>query len=437
MAENHVLLETIQLTQTAASVTFDNIPQTGYTDLKIVASSRIDSTTPNIEISFNGSTTSFSNKVVYGDGSTAASTSYARHIGYATMSSNTANTFGSAEIYIPNYTSSNHKSFSSEGVSENNATQAYSSLDAGLWSNTAAITSITLTPQSANNFVANSTFSLYGIAALGTTPTVAPKATGGNIVANDGTYWYHAFLTSGNFTPQIELTCDVLTIAGGGAGGRGGGGAGGLVYATAQSVTTLSQVTVGAGGATRTSDGAGLSNPGNNSQFASLTAAIGGGAAGGYSVNGGNGGSGGGAGWGAGAYSGGTGSQGSNGGAGDNAGGGGGGFSTAGASGASGTPTAGGNGSSTYSSWGLATNTGQNVSGTRWYAGGGGASGNTSQSNTSGGNGGGGTGVSSSGGTPVAGTANTGGGGGGGSGSTTIGGAAGGSGIVIIRYPMA
>ena len=40
MAGNHVLLETIELTQNAASVTFDNIPQTGYTDLKVVVSGR-------------------------------------------------------------------------------------------------------------------------------------------------------------------------------------------------------------------------------------------------------------------------------------------------------------------------------------------------------------------------------------------------------------
>ena len=40
MAGNHVLLETIELTQTTTSVTFDNIPQTGYTDLKIIMNAR-------------------------------------------------------------------------------------------------------------------------------------------------------------------------------------------------------------------------------------------------------------------------------------------------------------------------------------------------------------------------------------------------------------
>jgi hypothetical protein len=55
----------------------------------------------------------------------------------------TANTFGNTEFYIPNYTSSNYKSFSVDGVTENNATAAFA-LYAGLWSNTAAITSFRL-----------------------------------------------------------------------------------------------------------------------------------------------------------------------------------------------------------------------------------------------------------------------------------------------------
>jgi hypothetical protein len=37
---NYVLLERIELNASAASVTFANIPQTGYTDLKVVLSAR-------------------------------------------------------------------------------------------------------------------------------------------------------------------------------------------------------------------------------------------------------------------------------------------------------------------------------------------------------------------------------------------------------------
>ena len=445
MPANYVLLERIELNASAASVTFSNIPQTGYTDLKIVASVRSDKPSygfSNFALSINGSTANLATRYLEGSGSAATSGSTTTGAaGNINGPSSTANVFSNTEFYFPNYTSSNYKSWSEDHVTEANATTAWMDFFAGLWSNTAAITSITFTEGNSSTFSQYSTFSLYGLAAVGTTPAIAPKASGGNITT-DGTYWYHTFLASGTFTPQLSLSCDVLTIAGGGAGGRGGGGAGGLVYASAQTVTASAQtVTVGGGGAQRTTDGSGLSNAGSNSQFASLTAAVGGGAAAGYSVNGGTGGSGGGAGWGGGVYSGGAGTSGQGNAGGTNGNGdcsgGGGGAGAAGSNGATGNPGQGGAGSSAYSSWGAATSTGQNVSGTYYYAGGGSGSGNTSQADKAGGNGGGGTGRSSSGSTPGAGTANTGGGGGGGSGSTAIAGGAGGSGIVIIRYAMA
>jgi len=444
MAQNYVLLETIDLTQSAASVTFDNLPTSGYSDLKIVISARIDATTPNIEISFNGSTTSFSNKVVYGDGTAAFSTSYARHVGYATMSSNTTSAFGNTEIYIPEYRSSNLKSFSSDGVSENNAIQAYTSFDAGLWSNTAAITSITLTPQSANNFVANSTFSLYGVAATGTNPVTAPFATGGNIVAQDGTYWYHAFLSSGTFTPTKELSCDILQVAGGGSGGAGtgtgGGGAGGMLEFTSQALTAIAYTAiVGAGGA-----GAGES--GSNSQFASLTASVGGGRGGNQGTGpAGSGGSGGG-----GAYAGGTNAsvagsgtagQGSAGGNGQDFGsnsvGGGGGGGKGGAGQAaqnSSTPGLGGAGAASAIAGGAATLLGELSSGSYYFAGGGGGASVTGATGRAGGVGGGGRGGGNGAQTP--GRRGTGGGGGGNNQNydQTLGN--GGSGVIVIRYAM-
>ena len=339
MPANYVLLETIDLTQSAASVTFDNIPQTGYTDLKIVVSARDSDTSGALtQVSFNGVTTNLSSRRLRGTGSAATSTAFASNI-YTQGQANgdTANTFGNSEIYIPNYTSSNYKSVSEDGVSENNATAAYMQLTAGLWSSPAAVTSVTLT-SAAGPYLRYSTFSLYGIAAFGTTPTIGPKATGGNIVANDGTYWYHAFLTTGTFTPTFGLTCDVLVVAGGGGGSVG----------------------VGANG---------------------------------------------------------TGSGGGNGGV----------------------------GSSTYSSWGSATTTGQNVGGTYYYAGGGGggnfSSDGSPETNGSGGSGGGGASSNSLKTNGTGGTASTGGGGGGATDgpNPTIGtvGGTGGSGIVIIRYAMA
>ena len=228
MAENYILLERTELNASAASVTFANIPQTGYTDLKIVMSTRLDSASgANFNtIKFNGSSSGFTVRSLEGSGSSASSFSTSLNYGGLDEGTSfTSNTFSSTEIYIPNYNSANNKSYSVETVTENNATSAFMEMVAGLWSNTAAITSIQITPDTGGrNYVANSTFSLYGIAALGTTPTIAPKADGGNVIATDGTYWYHAFLSSGTFTPQVGLNADVLVIAGGGGGLESAGG---------------------------------------------------------------------------------------------------------------------------------------------------------------------------------------------------------------------
>jgi hypothetical protein len=149
-----------------ASVTFSSIPQT-YTDLVVKISgrsARAAQQADNLFISFNGSTTSFSTRSLSGNGTSASSTSNAtRYASFAVdAAGSTANTFSSHKIYIPNYTSSNNKSYSVDSVSENNATAAQSDLFAGLWSNTAAITSIALQPE-VSTWVQYSTFTLYGI----------------------------------------------------------------------------------------------------------------------------------------------------------------------------------------------------------------------------------------------------------------------------------
>jgi hypothetical protein len=148
-----------------SSVTFSSIPAT-YTDLLIVSSTRTDrasQTADWVKISFNGSTSSFSLRELEGDGTTAASYTGSQLAFFATASTATANTFGNSEVYIPNYTSSNYKSYSANTVTENNATSANAAINAGLWSNTAAITSISFTPNIGTNFVQYSTFYLYGI----------------------------------------------------------------------------------------------------------------------------------------------------------------------------------------------------------------------------------------------------------------------------------
>jgi hypothetical protein len=85
--------------------------------------------------------------------------------GYATAATATANTFGSTEIYIPNYTSGNYKSSSADSVTENNATTAYAQLAASLWNNTAPINSIKIFSANLGSIAQYSTAHLYGIKA--------------------------------------------------------------------------------------------------------------------------------------------------------------------------------------------------------------------------------------------------------------------------------
>jgi hypothetical protein len=451
--ENYILLERTELNASAASVVFANIPQTGYTDLKIVCSARTDRSAAGsdwIKISFNGVTTNLSMRSLYGSGSTAGSYTDTGIYSSTNSNSQTATTFGNTEFYIPNYTGNTNKSVSADGVSETNAsTNNDMTLVAGLWSSTAAITSVTLAPYTGPNFLANSTFSLYGIAALGTTPVIAPKASGGNRIDNDGTYWYHTFTSSGTFTPQVGLTADVLVVAGGGSGGidnvnvgaGAGGGAGEIRYLAGASLG-VSSVAITVGGGAASVSGVSQGNKGSNSVVTGLATATGGGGGGAYLAGTGDGAAGGSGGGGStGNQAGGAAGTGGSGGIGySNAGGTGAAFASpygaggGGGSGAQGVAGSGGGangnggaGLNTWSSWASATSTG--VSG--FYAGGGGSISNANAASSLGGSGGGGQKGS------LPGVTNTGSGGSGEARSGTGASGSGGSGIILIRYPIA
>jgi hypothetical protein len=433
-APTYVKIANQTLSTTSASVTFSNIPQ-GYTDLRVVLQVK------------NSVGDGYAAQLQY-NSDTASNYSWTGAAGYAGSSANsfrassvavqkvgfTSATSGSAwtsiNIDILNYT--NPTTFKS-CLSRSNSvdTNSYVFMMVGLWRSTQPITSLTFTSESSGTFAAGSTFTLYGIEAA-----FVPKATGGDIIVQDGTYWYHAFRSTGSFVPNQSLSCDALVIAGGGSGAvqnSGGGGAGGYRSATGLSISSATTVTVGAGGAAVSSVGAGIN--GSDSVFSTITS-TGGGAGRGYFANGAPGGSGGGAGGAAGGpaqtggasspatspvqgYAGGNGST-------DYEGGGGGGAGAVGGAGTAGVGGNGGAGSNSFSSWAATTSTGVNG----FYAGGGGAGG--SSTNGTGGSGGGGAGANG----PVAtsGAVNT--GSGGGSQRITGMSGAGGSGLVIVRYPI-
>jgi hypothetical protein len=148
----------------AANIEFTSIPST-YTDLVLNLTGRFSSGSGFSVIELNGSAANFSNRILEGNGSSASSfvsgnTNYA---GALDGSGDTANTFSSAQYYIPNYAGSTNKSISFEAVNETNGTTAYIDLGALLWSQTAAINAIRLKTHTGANYAQYSTAYLYGV----------------------------------------------------------------------------------------------------------------------------------------------------------------------------------------------------------------------------------------------------------------------------------
>jgi hypothetical protein len=167
MPNTMTLISSQTISSNTTTVTFLSIPQT-YTDLKFVVSARSSNNAysaawSDTNLYFNGSNTSLSIRDLAGTGSGATSNPGTVITIRIPSSGTTSNTFGNAEVYIPNYTGSTNKSSSVDLVTENNATQSRTELQATLWSNAAAITSISIQGIDSAQFVPNSTFYLYGI----------------------------------------------------------------------------------------------------------------------------------------------------------------------------------------------------------------------------------------------------------------------------------
>lgn len=147
----------------ASSIDFTSIPNT-YTDLVLKISGRTSAAVVNsgIYIKFNGSTTSYQSRNLYTTTGTSATTNNSadNYAGDINGGSSTANVFGNWEVYIPNYAGSSNKSYSIDYAAENNSNPTGLGFTAGLWSNTSAITSVSLTNVT---FVQYSSATLYGV----------------------------------------------------------------------------------------------------------------------------------------------------------------------------------------------------------------------------------------------------------------------------------
>jgi len=163
MANTLVKIQTVTVgSGGAATISFTSIPQT-YTDIKIVVSARTNhsDTQDVLFVKPNGSTSNLTYISVKGDGS--ATTANANNRLVTNGNTATANVFGSADIYIPNYASAQFKSILADGVQETDGTDGNRTLVGNLWSDTAAITSVVLAPVTGTLFLEYSSATLYGI----------------------------------------------------------------------------------------------------------------------------------------------------------------------------------------------------------------------------------------------------------------------------------
>jgi hypothetical protein len=167
MPTTYVNIATTTLGSTQSTVTFSSISST-YTDLVLRISARDNQgqTAAPITLTINGTSTNYSMTNMGSSGASVFSNrqSNASSISLenaANSSLATASTFSNLEIYIPNYTVSVNKQFSAVSGTEQNSTTGWQTATAGLWGNTATISSITLT--SGGSFVSGSSFYLYGI----------------------------------------------------------------------------------------------------------------------------------------------------------------------------------------------------------------------------------------------------------------------------------
>ena len=153
-------IATQQLTANAASLTFSSIPQ-NYTDLVLITSGATQPAGGGAAfLRFNGDTGSnYSYLYMFGSGSSTATGRFANQSGVPTNRHNT--TEGGGIGHIMNYANTTiNKATISHGAG-NNIAIAY----LGLWRNTAAITSITVFPESGPGWAVGFTATLYGIKA--------------------------------------------------------------------------------------------------------------------------------------------------------------------------------------------------------------------------------------------------------------------------------
>ena len=158
MPQTYTPLATNTLSSAAASVTFSSI-SSAYTDLVLVLNASQATAGFSTLMRYNSDTGSnYSGTAIAGSGSAATSSrttsSTNIYLGYQQYT-----TIFTTIVQIQNYSNT---TTNKTCLTRKNQADSYVEAMVGLWRNTAAITSITLLPES-GNFASGSTFTLYGI----------------------------------------------------------------------------------------------------------------------------------------------------------------------------------------------------------------------------------------------------------------------------------
>lgn len=160
-------------TGSSGTITFSSIPST-YASLQLRCLSRNSATgtgSGDVLLRFNSdSGSNYAHHHIRGNGSVAAASGSAtqtsiRFDNFSTNNGEAANIMTVGIIDIHNYasTTQNKTVRAFQGNDNNGNSTAIIRLNSGLWMSTAAISTITLTLNLANNFTTTSQFALYGI----------------------------------------------------------------------------------------------------------------------------------------------------------------------------------------------------------------------------------------------------------------------------------
>lgn len=165
MPSTYTPIATTTLGSAASSVTFSSISG-AYTDLILIISARGTTSASSTSVYFTTNITgsNYSSTWLVGNGSAAASSRYSNlgqgYLGYIAGGTTASDSRGNIIAHFMNYSNTTtNKTVISRGNVAEAETAAYVSLIRG----TSALTTITVGEGGGNNFVAGSTFTLYGV----------------------------------------------------------------------------------------------------------------------------------------------------------------------------------------------------------------------------------------------------------------------------------